>query len=115
MLPTWTLLAALIGGLAIGALIAAGAFRGRAFRARREAERWRNEVDALRERMADVTDVCRRALEQAERGLTDPARSAQRAIRGRSEAQIGLIRNLEELERTIGTGRVDPAAAELDA
>jgi methyl-accepting chemotaxis protein len=115
MIPAWSLALALVGGLLVGALIAASAYRQRARRARKDADRWRGEVEALRDRLTDVSDVCRRALELAERGLTDPARSAQRAIRGRSEAQLGLVRNLEELERTVGAGRVDAAAAELEA
>src|SRR4051812_9892003 len=97
MSAMWITLAVTAGGI-VGAILQAMVGRGEVRRAQREGARVARELDATRARLDEISDVCRRSLELVGRGLEESARGANRAISGRVDARLGVVRALEEAE-----------------
>ena len=89
-------------GALVGALALLFWSRPRLDRAVRDEARSRRELIDIRPRLVELEASSRRVVELATRGIEEPARDADRVMRGRTEAQGALARAIEEMERTLG-------------
>src|SRR5262245_49218612 len=100
----WLVVVCIAVGASMGFLINEIRTRPTLNAVRRELDRVGRERAELVERMASADEAARRAAELADNRIAEPAREAQRALRGRNDVQAVVSKGIEDLERALGVG-----------